>query len=80
MGKERDVPLGERQNKALQFDDPDVCKYELIAVCPNRLFRNTRSDLGAHTGLQNCWRPVCCINAHGSSAASCRAPWQCSVW
>lgn len=46
MGKERDVPLGKRQNKALQFDDKDVCKYELVALCPNRLFRNTKSDLG----------------------------------
>jgi len=48
MGKERDVPLGKRQNKALQFDDKDVCKYELVALCPNRLFRNTKSDLGEH--------------------------------
>src|SRR5689334_6482354 len=46
MGKERDVPLGKRQNKALEFDDKDVCKYELVALCPNRLFRNTKSDLG----------------------------------
>jgi hypothetical protein len=46
MGKERDVPLGKRQNKPLEFDDPAVCKYELLALCPNRLFRNTKSDLG----------------------------------
>lgn len=46
MGKERDVPLGKRQNKAVEFDDKDVCKYELVALCPNRLFRNTKSDLG----------------------------------
>jgi len=46
MGKERDVPLGKRQNKALEFGDPSVCKYELVALCPNRLFRNTKSDLG----------------------------------
>lgn len=46
MGKERDVPLGKRQNKPLEFDDPDVCKYELVGLCPNRLFRNTKSDLG----------------------------------
>lgn len=52
MGKERDVPLGKRQNKALQFDDKDICKYELVALCPNRLFRNTKSDLGAS-------EPVC---------------------
>jgi hypothetical protein len=48
MGKERDVPLGKRQNKPLEFDDPAVCKYELLALCPNRLFRNTKSDLGEH--------------------------------
>jgi hypothetical protein len=61
MGKERDVPLGKRQNKALQFDDKDVCKYELVALCPNRLFRNTKSDLGeyrvckaARCGVQSC--------------------------
>eukprot|EP00882_Tetradesmus_deserticola_P004231 GHRQ01004468.1.p1 GENE.GHRQ01004468.1~~GHRQ01004468.1.p1 ORF type:complete len:233 (+),score=91.28 GHRQ01004468.1:236-934(+) len=47
MGKERDVPLGKRQNKPLEFDDPAVCKYELVALCPNRLFRNTKSDLGS---------------------------------
>jgi hypothetical protein len=46
MGKERDVPLDKRQNKPLEFDDPAVCKYELVALCPNRLFRNTKSDLG----------------------------------
>jgi hypothetical protein len=46
MGKERDVPLAQRQNRQLEFDDPDVCKYELVALCPNRLFRNTKSDLG----------------------------------
>lgn len=50
MGKERDVPLGKRQNKALQFDDKDICKYELVALCPNRLFRNTKSDLGEQEG------------------------------
>uniref|UniRef100_A0A383VAM8 Uncharacterized protein n=1 Tax=Tetradesmus obliquus TaxID=3088 RepID=A0A383VAM8_TETOB len=47
MGKERDVPLDKRQNKPLEFDDPAVCKYELLALCPNRLFRNTKSDLGS---------------------------------
>jgi hypothetical protein len=42
------VPLEKRRNKALQFDDKDICKYELVALCPNRLFRNTKSDLGEH--------------------------------
>lgn len=46
MGKERDVPLDKRQNRGLLFDDKDVCKYELVGLCPNRLFRNTKSDLG----------------------------------
>jgi hypothetical protein len=49
MGKERDAPLHERAVKQIDFSDPDVCKYELASVCPNQLFKNTRSDLGA------CW-------------------------
>ncbi|KAG2493834.1 hypothetical protein HYH03_008052 [Edaphochlamys debaryana] len=46
MGKERNVPLGQRSNKRLRFDDPMVCKYALAGLCPNGLFKNTRSDLG----------------------------------
>jgi LUC7 N_terminus len=46
MGKERDVPLDERTGKGLKFSDPEVCKYELCGLCPYRLFKNTKSDLG----------------------------------
>lgn len=47
MGAERDVPLTQRSNRQLHFTDPGVCKFELAGVCPNQLFTNTRSDLGA---------------------------------
>lgn len=46
MGKERNVPLNERSGKRIRFDDPSVCKYQLGGLCPNRLFKNTKSDLG----------------------------------
>jgi len=46
MGKERDAPLHERSNRKIVFSDDDVCKHELVGVCPNQLFKNTRSDLG----------------------------------
>ncbi|GIL60837.1 hypothetical protein Vafri_15357 [Volvox africanus] len=46
MGKERNVPLGQRSNRRIRFDDPTVCKYALAGLCPNGLFKNTRSDLG----------------------------------
>ena len=46
MGKARDAPLHERSVKQINFHDADVCKHELASVCPNQLFRNTRSDLG----------------------------------
>mmetsp|Transcript_40314 Transcript_40314/g.95794 ORF Transcript_40314/g.95794 Transcript_40314/m.95794 type:complete len:322 (+) Transcript_40314:134-1099(+) len=46
MGKERDVPLDVRTNKARRFDDEDICKYDLCGLCPYSLFKNTRSDLG----------------------------------
>ncbi|GLC50651.1 hypothetical protein PLESTB_000403500 [Pleodorina starrii] len=46
MGKERNVPLGQRSNRRIHFDDPTVCKYALAGLCPNGLFKNTRSDLG----------------------------------
>ena len=29
MGKERDVPLTERSNRRIRFDDPLVCKFQL---------------------------------------------------
>lgn len=28
------------------FDDPDVCKYNLVAFCPHDLFTSTRADWG----------------------------------
>ena len=28
------------------FDDPDVCKYNIIAFCPYDLFTSTRADWG----------------------------------
>lgn len=46
MGKERDVPLAQRSGRKVNFSDPDVCKYQLVSICPNRLFKNTKSDLG----------------------------------
>lgn len=74
------MPLEKRRNKALQFDDKDICKYELVALCPNRLFRNTKSDLGErfkqqpvstlpHTPLNqpapDAWPGVCCAGGCG---------------
>jgi len=46
MGKERNVPLTERNTHALTWDDPGVCKYQLCGPCPSKLFKNTKSDLG----------------------------------
>lgn len=46
MGKERDVPLPMRSNRNIKFNDPAVCKLQLAGLCPNRLFKNTKSDLG----------------------------------
>lgn len=46
MGKERNVPLNQRSGKGLKYDDPLVCKFAVAGLCPNRLFKNTRSDLG----------------------------------
>ena len=42
------MPLNERSGKRLRFSDREVCKYELAGLCPYGLFRNTKSDLGAH--------------------------------
>jgi hypothetical protein len=52
MGAERNVPLAQRSNRQLHFTDPGVCKLELAGVCPNQLFTNTRSDLGALASLR----------------------------
>jgi hypothetical protein len=47
MGKDRDLPLDQQKKNRLQFDDPQVCHYHLVAFCPHDLFPNTKSDLGA---------------------------------
>eukprot|EP01025_Chloroclados_australasicus_P009168 TRINITY_DN13523_c0_g2_i1.p1 TRINITY_DN13523_c0_g2~~TRINITY_DN13523_c0_g2_i1.p1 ORF type:complete len:360 (-),score=42.11 TRINITY_DN13523_c0_g2_i1:384-1370(-) len=47
MGKERNVPLNQRSGRAIKFSDPEVCKYQLCGLCPYKLFKNTKSDLGA---------------------------------
>lgn len=46
MGKERDVPLPQRSQKKISWDDSAVCKYQLCGLCPSMLFRNTKSALG----------------------------------
>ncbi len=47
MGKERNVPLAERNDKPLRFDNREVCKYNLAGLCPfDTLFANTKSYLG----------------------------------
>jgi hypothetical protein len=48
MGVERDVPLAARSGRgaAPRWDDAGVCGYALAGLCPHRLFKNTRSDIG----------------------------------
>ena len=48
MGKDRDLPPSERTGKTVKFSDPSVCKYQLAGLCPNMLFKNTKSDLGEY--------------------------------
>lgn len=48
MGKQRNVALHERSAKVVRWDDASVCKYQLCGLCPSRLFKNTKSDLGEH--------------------------------
>ena len=45
MGKDRNLPTELRQ-AYIRYDDADVCMYQLAGLCPNRLFKNTKSDLG----------------------------------
>jgi RNA-binding protein Luc7-like 2 len=40
------VPLAERSNRRLAFNDPAVCIYDIAGICPHGLFKNTKSDLG----------------------------------
>ncbi|XP_024535839.1 luc7-like protein 3 [Selaginella moellendorffii] len=46
MGKDRDLPLGQKRQSRLRFDDAQVCHYHLVSFCPHDLFPNTKSDLG----------------------------------
>lgn len=47
MGKDRDLPPSMRTGRTVKFSDASVCKYQLAGLCPNMLFKNTKSDLGA---------------------------------
>ena len=58
MGKERNKPLAERDDKPLRYYDREVCKYNLCGLCPNMLFTNTKSYLGEQTLAMNL--PACC--------------------
>jgi len=49
MGKDRNVPLNERNKRKEHYDDPDVCKFALVSICPHDLFPNTKCDLGVCT-------------------------------
>ena len=46
MGKDRNNPLWMRLSKRDHFDDPEVCKFNLLSFCPNDLFPNTKADIG----------------------------------
>jgi hypothetical protein len=77
MGKERDAPLHERSNRKVVFSDADVCKYELVSVCPHQLFKNTKSDLGAR-GVAGAGRRVGGrsgrLASHGVASGAARDP------
>lgn len=71
------MPLDKRSGKSLRFSDPEVCKYALAGLCPYGLFKNTRSDLGAHL-----WRlltAVCCWASWLRSLSSRHAVLLCSA-
>ena len=46
MGKDRNKPLFVRLAKRDHFNDPDICKFNLLSFCPNDLFPNTKWDIG----------------------------------
>ncbi|GMH39114.1 hypothetical protein BSKO_07012 [Bryopsis sp. KO-2023] len=46
MGKHRNMPLTEKSDRGIKYSDPTVCKHQLAGLCPNKLFKNTKSDLG----------------------------------
>ena len=49
MGADRNQPLHVRLQNKDHFDDPDVCKFNLLGFCPNDLFVNTKHDTGPCT-------------------------------
>jgi len=46
MGKDRNIPVQDRNKRQEHYDDPEVCKFFLVSVCPHDLFPNTKCDLG----------------------------------
>lgn len=46
MGKDRNKPLYIRLARRDHFDNPDICKFNLLSFCPNDLFPNTKADIG----------------------------------
>lgn len=44
MGPKRNVELG--KDTKVTFDDPDICPFYLVGLCPHDLFTNTKADLG----------------------------------
>jgi hypothetical protein len=68
MGKDRNVALNDRSNKQLTWESSEVCPYMLAGLCPNTLFKNTKSDLGERAlaaavarcrGIQPTWHEEC---------------------
>ena len=45
MGINRNAPVNARLIEE-NYNDPGVCKYYLVSVCPYELFPNTKYDLG----------------------------------
>jgi RNA-binding protein Luc7-like 2 len=46
MGKDRNMTLKEKLKRKEKFTDVNVCKYNLVSLCPHNLFPNTKFDLG----------------------------------
>ena len=47
MGKNRNLSKDDAPLREQHWNDADICPYYLCAFCPNDLFINTKSDLGA---------------------------------
>ncbi|KPM09820.1 vacuolar protein-sorting protein [Sarcoptes scabiei] len=45
MGRERDLAPNEKRY-TINWNDPRVCKHNLVEFCPNALFVNTKADIG----------------------------------